>query len=133
MRSHAAKFGLTVSIQLVALVAALLTRPGARRIAAPIAPRPSLAVEAVNTYVFSHTTTTYTEIAGTTSTATGDDGAENVTLPFTFRYDGAQLHDGSHQHQWLVAGVGGNILHEFGLQQRPCQHEPETFTDTGMG
>jgi hypothetical protein len=39
-------------------------------------------------YVFSYSTGTYTTISGTSSTATGDDGTQNVTIPFTFNYCG---------------------------------------------
>ena len=39
-------------------------------------------------YPFSYRLGSYNEIAGTTSTATGDDGAENISLPFTFNYCG---------------------------------------------
>jgi len=40
-------------------------------------------------YAFSKSTGTYSAITGTVSTATGDDGTELYTLPFTFRYCGA--------------------------------------------
>ncbi|MCD4697448.1 MAG: immune inhibitor A, partial [Bacteroidales bacterium] len=44
----------------------------------------------VDTYTFASSIGTYTEITGgTLSTASGDDGAENISLPFTFNYDGA--------------------------------------------
>lgn len=42
----------------------------------------------VSDYTFTYSSGTYTEITGTVSTATGDDGAQNLTLPFTFVYDG---------------------------------------------
>ncbi|NUN09583.1 MAG: hypothetical protein HUU54_10450 [Ignavibacteriaceae bacterium] len=40
-------------------------------------------------YSFSSSNSTYAEISdGTQSTATGDDGGENISLPFTFVYNG---------------------------------------------
>src|SRR6185436_21015684 len=48
-----------------------------------------LNAQAVGTYVFVPSSGTYTPLAGaTTSTATGDDGTENVALGFNFVFGG---------------------------------------------
>ncbi|HEY6504072.1 MAG TPA: fibronectin type III domain-containing protein [Chitinophagaceae bacterium] len=48
-----------------------------------------LNAQAVGTYVFSPSTSTYTPLAGaTTSTATGDDGTQNVAIGFNFVFGG---------------------------------------------
>jgi len=39
-------------------------------------------------YSFAESTTTWTEVTGTASTATGDDGTEVVNLPFAFSFNG---------------------------------------------
>ncbi len=88
MKSRSVKFGLTISISLLLLLLLFLPALARGEVAVSSVSRPRLAVETANTYVFHYTTTTYTEITGTTSTATGDDGGQNLTLPFTFRYDG---------------------------------------------
>jgi hypothetical protein len=44
--------------------------------------------DAASNYTFSYSSGTYTAISGTISTATGDDGTQLYTLPFTFVYDG---------------------------------------------
>lgn len=88
MSSRSFRVGLTLTFSLLVLL--LLFLPVTARggsLASDIS-APMLAPDTASGYTFSYTTTTYTEITGTTSTATGDDGAENLTLPFTFRYDG---------------------------------------------
>lgn len=44
--------------------------------------------DAASNYTFTYSTGTYSTIAGTVSTATGDDGTQLLTLPFTLVYDG---------------------------------------------
>ena len=67
----------------------------------------------VSGYAFSESTEAYTAVAGTTSTATGDDGIQNlVPIGFTFKYDGIDYTDfGISTNGWIKMGtvaIGGS-------------------------
>jgi hypothetical protein len=59
----------------------------------------------VNTYTFASSAGSYTAITGTVSTATGDDGAQNINLPFSFTYNGIAYSTGRiSTNGWLEMG-----------------------------
>ncbi len=62
-------------------------------------------IESVSGYTFTSSAGAYVEIVGTVSTATGDDGGQNITLPFTFNYDGVNYTTGRiSTNGWLEMG-----------------------------
>ncbi|NUN09581.1 MAG: T9SS type A sorting domain-containing protein [Ignavibacteriaceae bacterium] len=79
---------------------------------------PSVKAQAAN-YSFSSSNSTYSEISdGTQSTATGDDGGENISLPFTFVYNGIAYNNARiSTNGWLEMGIsytGTGWLNDLG-------------------
>jgi len=68
--------------------------------------------KAMASYSFAQSAGTYSEITGTVSTATGDDGGQNITLPFGFVYDG---------QNYITARISTNGWLEMG----------QTYTSSG--
>jgi uncharacterized repeat protein (TIGR01451 family) len=91
MNSRSIRFSVTVTLSLLVLLMLFLPVMARGEVAAPIAPRPPLAVEAVSPYSFITTTTTYTEITGGTlhgsGTAVDDSNYNAVSIGFTFTYN----------------------------------------------